>query len=289
MKILLVCLVICVLQTSFCLAISGRRGGRGRSRTTPAPSVECPAIECPDNGGVCPYGYKRDEHGCQLCECKASWRCQPNEPQPTCRKYCEFGFVVGADGCPTCDCFDPATPSQLPAPSSTNQQQSSRHHHHHHHHDHGNASATAIAALSPSVTAAGNSSATVCGPICLMFCENGMKTDANGCPICECNDQPPAVGVEHRGGRGRGRPGRRNMQCFRPMCAMYCPDGYRRDQTGCTLCECRQEGDAPFRNTDNAVQCPVMQCHRSRRCAHGFASDPSTGCPSCVCRSSPVS
>jgi hypothetical protein len=70
---------------------------------------------------------------------------------------------------------------------------------------------------------------------------------------------------------------------------MYCPHGMRRDENGCTLCECQQPGEAPIPvPSDPSIQCPRLRCHRRRKCAHGFVIDSSSGCASCACRSLPV-
>jgi hypothetical protein len=237
--------------------------------------------------------------------------------RPMCMMSCPLGFRNGPDGCPTCQCFDPAAPSQLPAPAAAGVAVSTRdvhrdhrdHRDHHHssnrtaahpeHHHHGATGASPGAAQLPaaatlSVTSTGADSAAVdCPPICMMFCQNGMKEDANGCAICACNDEEsssPAPAAGRRGGSRHGvdRPWRRRgHQCHRPVCAMYCPTGNRRDSNGCTLCECHQPGDAPLQiTTSPSLQCPELRCHRFKKCAHGFVNDATSGCPSCVCRSS---
>ncbi|XP_064629097.1 antistasin-like [Lineus longissimus] len=64
------------------------------------------------------------------------------------------------------------------------------------------------------VTAAGPSQAG-CPPVCSMYCENGFKTDENGCPICRCRSEPCP-----------------------PICRMHCPYGFKLDANGCEICEC---------------------------------------------------
>ncbi|ELU17648.1 hypothetical protein CAPTEDRAFT_59745, partial [Capitella teleta] len=55
--------------------------------------------------------------------------------------------------------------------------------------------------------------------ICAMFCLDGFKTDASGCPICAC--QEPATPI-----------------CATPMCANPCSNGYKKSPEGCDTCEC---------------------------------------------------
>lgn len=263
------------------------------------PVMGCPAIECPDERGVCPFGPLEDENGCRLCECKASPRCSGDRAM--CMMFCELGFKNGPDGCPTCECFDPATATQLPASVATTSTRrenrnhvahrqnrnhtTSRHAQRHQGANRGDPAAAQLPAAFSVEAADAEPSAVACPPICMMFCATGMKTDANGCAICECNDGNNGTrsGSSRRGG-GR-RSSRRGTQCFAPTCAMYCPNGNRRDENGCTLCECHQPGDAPLQlPTSPSLQCPELRCHRTKKCSFGFAVDSSSGCPSCACR-----
>jgi hypothetical protein len=51
------------------------------------------------------------------------------------------------------------------------------------------------------------------------------------------------------------------------------------------MCECQQPGDTTFQvNTGAELQCQPLTCHQTMRCAHGFATDQSSGCPLCVCK-----
>jgi len=304
--ILFVCFVVVFVEIN---AVA-TRGGRDRERpwrrqrqnATATPS-NCPALECPGTHGVCPYGKRHDEHHCQLCECRPSPRCRSTGPQISCSMHCEQGFQIGQDGCPTCTCYNPLTASQLPAapaadgvvvaaaagdqvqqlpadvPPRTRPGPRRP----------GGGASVGHHSAGASVTSEESSSPRLCAT-CMKFCSAGFRMGSDGCPLCECNDDPP-TGTDApgrpRGGRGRnGRPGRRHgLQCYRPTCAMYCENGFRRDQNGCTLCECQQSGDTPLQMpTDSSVQCRTLQCHSRKNCAFGFAVDSTTNCPSCACR-----
>jgi hypothetical protein len=55
---------------------------------------------------------------------------------------------------------------------------------------------------------------------CRLYCENGYKTDSDGCEICECRDEEP--------------------QCSDVMCNLACENGFETDENGCEICECRE-------------------------------------------------
>ena len=48
----------------------------------------------------CPYGYKRDTSGQEICQCNV---CPYN--WFNCKINCSFGFVRGPDGCELCQCL----------------------------------------------------------------------------------------------------------------------------------------------------------------------------------------
>lgn len=299
----------CPVRTRPCPKNCGTRGfmrSEAGCELCACKPLDCPAIECPDERGVCPYGPRQDENGCQLCECRAAPRCTADRVM--CSMFCPQGFQNGPDGCPTCQCFDPASASQLPAPNAAGVATRDVHRNHrdhaagHREHRHqgatGGRSSTAAPLAAVMSVATTDSPAGECPPICRIYCPNGMKEDSNGCAICECNNgeessdssdsSTPAPGGR-RGGYRRGANRawrRRGHQCFKPVCAVYCPNGNRRDQNGCTLCECHQPGDAPLQVTVNpSLQCQELRCHRFKKCARGFVTDASSGCPSCVCQS----
>ena len=56
---------------------------------------ECSPIMCMMQ---CQYGFKKDEKGCSLCACEESC------PDVVCKTPCPFGFRKGVNGCDTCQC-----------------------------------------------------------------------------------------------------------------------------------------------------------------------------------------
>ncbi|CAL1538035.1 unnamed protein product [Lymnaea stagnalis] len=65
----------------------------------PEAQVRCPSPACTTTN--CPAGYERvnDTTGCETCQCQPKKVCGP-----TCQMYCAYGNVIGADGCPICQC-----------------------------------------------------------------------------------------------------------------------------------------------------------------------------------------
>ena len=95
--------------------------------------VECPAIGCPPI--ECEFGTILDAHGCDTCQCAPPPMCEP----VNCEIACEFGFATGDDGCEVCACNPP------PA----------------------------------------------CEPVgCDLYCEFGYASDERGCDVCACNPPP---------------------------------------------------------------------------------------------------
>lgn len=65
----------------------------------------CPPVTC---DLYCPYGYQKDEKGCEICRCVN--RCEP----VLCDLHCEYGFARDVNGCEICQCNKP--PECAPAP-----------------------------------------------------------------------------------------------------------------------------------------------------------------------------
>lgn len=123
--------------------------------------VNCPDIGCPPI--ACEFGTILDANGCDTCECAPPPECEP----VACDLYCEFGYATGEDGCDVCACNPP------PA----------------------------------------------CEPVeCELFCEFGFASDEQGCEICACNPPPPV--------------------CDEELCNLACEHGFVTDDAGCQICEC---------------------------------------------------
>lgn len=89
---------------------------------------------------------------------------------------------------------------------------------------------------------------------CSLKCSSGNYVlDINGCPTCKCASVTP-----------------KNIECTRPLCRMFCMNGFRRDENGCEICKCNE---AP-------QECPLYKCKKT--CENGYVKD-SKGCRTCKC------
>ena len=166
----------------------------------------CPEIGCEL---YCENGFKQDANGCDICECietptectadvdcDENYHCElplscyldesgelncPDDggicvkndicPEIGCELQCDNGFKQDANGCDICECIE--TPTECTADADCAQN---------YHCERLNC---------------GNDT-NDCGSVCVendicpeigceLQCENGLKQDANGCDICECN------------------------------------------------------------------------------------------------------
>lgn len=241
--------------------------------------VYCPAIECPTS---CPNGYSTDSVGCMTCECRTEpvqtrviRDSPPHQCPPVCYMFCQFGNkkddygcdicacktkeeVCGSQqcmlecptglakddrGCELCEC-NPAAEEKPSCPSNQCLKECS----------HGFKKDSFGCDVCMCATRRDRSrQAADCSdrPTCTMRCQYGFLKGPDGCDMCRC------VGhhADRRRGKFEGRFGRRNSaenDCgVRPMCAMFCPNGFQKDNKGCDICVCRPDSSV------RAVQLPA--------------------------------
>ncbi|XP_065323831.1 antistasin-like [Gordionus sp. m RMFG-2023] len=206
----------------------------------------------------CQFGNVMDANGCPTCQCKPN----PNCP-PVCRIYCQFGNVMDANGCPTCKC-NPRPRNLASLPNITLQ-------------------GRPRGLVSNAVTAV-DMTALRCPPVCRIYCEFGNVLDVNSCPICQCNPNPNCP----------------------PVCRIYCQFGNVMDANGCPTCKCNprprnlaslsdtfQDGRSgldsnAFTAVDTTVRsrCSPVKC--LIYCEYGNVVD-ANGCSTCSCKDYPDS
>ncbi len=82
---------------------------------------------------------------------------------------------------------------------------------------------TSFVLLNPSVLTYA-SPTRECAPVaCDLYCENGFKTGADGCEICQCAEPPPPP-----------------SSCPPVLCALFCENGFARGEDGCEVCRCAE-------------------------------------------------
>jgi hypothetical protein len=142
--------------------------------------------------------------------------------RPICLMSCVNGFETDSTGCPVCQCREDAGIA---------------------------ANQTMVIGRPDGHEPASTSCANQA--LCRMFCSLGFKTDASGCPVCSCLDdpcesvncrdqavcEPQPCGDRHPCTQLSAKCIAR-LPCPEPMCANFCPAGYARNPEGCMTCDC---------------------------------------------------
>ena len=200
-------------------------------------SPGCPPIFC----ALACEEFQTDASGCPICACAPTGQC----PAVACMLYCEYGLRRDpTTGCEICECNPP--PGNVVCGPVTC------------------AEGEVCCNESCGICTPPGQACTqqLCGPACppltcLLYCEYGLKRDANGCEICECNP-PPEVVVCGPVTCAAGQvccnescgictlPGEACTQqvcgpeCSPVVCAIVCAYGFEHDANGCDICDCRE-------------------------------------------------
>jgi hypothetical protein len=228
-----------------------------------ARSVTCPPV-CLMH---CRYGNKQDENRCPICQCRTKEEvCGATQ----CRMACPNGaFKQDPKGCDLCECLntsDSTRPTRRPHDGSHGGHQAGHHGSHHGGHQgghgsrhgghhgghHGRRTTTAnpgnaaqLPADSDEAPAQLPGSTVSCRAIrCSLNCRGkGYAKDSFGCNICACGSgRPSPTGRPTRTWPSRNRattPSPASANCDnRPMCMMFCENGFKRGADGCDVCTC---------------------------------------------------
>jgi hypothetical protein len=167
--------------------------------------------------------------------------------RPLCEMECPNGFENDATGCPTCRCMEAAgATTKLPLIGRPDG------------HEGGPCDRR---------------------PMCRMYCENGFATGDDGCAVCSCLENPcasidcpegtvctaepctshPCTQLTTK----CAQPETRTVRCNgpEPMCANFCPGGYKNNAQGCMTCDCVE---VPKERQCNEKVCEAGQICRNK-------------------------
>ena len=99
--------------------------------------------------------------------------------------------------------------------------------------------------------------ASLCGPICDIYCQFGNVLDSNGCPTCSCNP-PPTV-------------------CPAVKCKA-CTYGYLLDANGCQTCTCAPQPSLPCNQLLDPTSCMANSACNWLEPGCGTPALAATGC-----------
>jgi len=238
----------------------------------------CPEILC---NLYCENGFKKDTNGCDTCECienpnecRQNSDCNPGQickfetycgvgvcvdevqcPDVMCMLACENGFKKGADGCDICECAEPDNKCQANSDCSVGEycrfetycgagictpvevecRVDS---------DCGETSACIDGECKGTGLLCDNNSQCSEGEICIDgLCkevEVECQVDADcgedqHCELMDCEDSTDCG----NGGVCVDNP----IVCEDIMCALYCENGFKKDENGCDTCECIESNE----------------------------------------------
>lgn len=219
------------------------------------PTCECKSPEVLCQELACPTGQRCHLPTCtgEICALMLPI-CLPDCPMsPMCSHECEHGYAKDENGCMiNCDCA-PALPDLAIDP---------------------------VPELIPVQSQEPQQSQACTSVRCRMFCENGWAKDDHGCEVCQCQEAlavdpvPELIPVDPV--ILPMLPPIPDSGCSPRRCRMFCNYGFKKDEQGCEMCECRDEPEG----------CQEMMCKMSEKCEFGHLKD-ERGCDMCMCRSAP--
>lgn len=259
----------------------------------------------------CPFGFKKDKNGCEICECReckvgsdckvapdcTEMGCTPEGEcvcvklisevsldveiveeekdilseiscQPLiCDLVCQYGFKKDTNGCEICECNQCLEDSHCNIPDC------------------------------PKPKCKDGSCECGCPSLqgCDIECEKGLKTDKDGCPICECktclkNEDCPNICKDPV----CNTEGDCECEGCPPfICDLFCPFGFKKDANNCDICACREcntPKDCPQDcvNAECTIEgvclcggCPPLQCKMN--CPDFGLKKDENGCDVCEC------
>lgn len=200
----------------------------------------CPSVEC---DAICPHGYQRDSAGCQTCDClagPAQTRVLRTSPQhqcpPVCYMFCQYGNRQDEYGCDVCLCKtkeEACGSQQCMMECPTGFATDSR--------------GCETCECKTASDADKNLEAPDCSkrPLCTLYCRNGYVKGRDGCEICRCSRRIAERRIERHPVRHERRFGKtttaEDVCGVRPMCTMFCSQGFQKDRKGCDICLCRPD------------------------------------------------
>ncbi|CAF0833091.1 unnamed protein product [Brachionus calyciflorus] len=215
-------------------------------------SYPCVEINCPISH--CNYGRKKDENGCETCDCLLNPDQSVNECTPPYCHPCFYGSYTDENGCESCACKPRPKPKsiyecpKLECPSCNYGSIKDEY-----------GCETCICIRPNSLD---KSYQCPPEPTCPHgACKYGSILNDYGCSTCDClkSSEP------------------QRDECVRQRCPTPCLHGYFTDADGCETCTCKPDWMAP---------CYLSQTNCNEECEFGTYLD-RNGCPSCECLPNP--
>ena len=166
------------------IAHRGKCKDDGLCRELGVPMEICPLVLCAPTGGdpVCGVNGETYPNACMACcgagvEIEHRGECRGDCPPLMCGVFCELGYKVGPDGCPTCQCNEPCLCTEEYQPVCGV--------------DGVTYSNTCFARCASVEIAHEGECRSACDvPACDIACEHGFVTGPDGCATCQCKPDP---------------------------------------------------------------------------------------------------